>query len=152
MAHLGKYWPIEQRMRFYSGDDQWPFWMPAVGLMSVAAWAGSVASPGVITEAPATLYGWSPGDTQIEFRTANIGVGAETVQIGWQRRVATTAPVNQTIFQVWVDDVEQMGWSVNWTAIVIWSFDGPAFPAAGKLPGAVLWPTLGFGVQAQVWP
>jgi hypothetical protein len=151
MAHKGVLWPIDQRLRLYNDWEFWPEWIPRILLMSADVWMGTTPSPGTIVDAPAELVGWTPGDFRLELKTANIGTGPEEVRIGVQRRVLVLTHQTETLFQVWVDGVEQMGGPLNVFQFTTWSNSGPAFPALGRLPAATLWPTIRTGWAAKLW-
>lgn len=150
--HKGKLWPVENGLRIFTLYEQWPEWIPRVGLLTASNWAHVGVDPGTITAEPTIGFTWAPGSDHYEFRTAVIPVAGHTVELGWQGKVGPKRDRILTIIQAWWDGVPVFQYGgPNVFEIVTWSNWGPTFPVLNKVPAANTWPRS-IGCEVQFWP
>lgn len=152
MAHKGKQYQIEQRLRTYNLTEDHPFWIPAQVRCTVQTWgsSGVLVPPPTPTIGVAELFSGGPPSYSVEYRTPDIGPGGYTLELGFIRKVLANRFQCATVFQVWVNGVAQLN-DTNAPWIATWIFD--ALVDRGHLAGADLWPSpISPLLEAILWP
>src|SRR5690348_14977200 len=100
MAHKGKYWRVEQRLRIFNVYEVWPEWIPHRNLITMYSWHGSIPLPADQFDVPTLDCSYDGFSDHYEFRTANIGPGPQVIEMGFQGKVNATNSGVDTIMQV----------------------------------------------------
>ena len=108
MAHRGKPYPVEWRTLIWGGDMIRPWAPPQIVLVSVQAWYGDIAHPTVHDDIECPWIEEPPGTFEAEWRSANISVDVEFVQIGVRATIDSTLGSVAWQWELWIDDTRQL--------------------------------------------
>lgn len=151
MAHKGKFYPVAQDLRLWSGDLVWPVFPPKKCEMFTVFWEGPVAHPPTSVWFECEPYNYSIGDQTLEYRSVQIGPGADLIQIGVSAHLVVPGQVRFR-YGLWINDVDQVAWgykdigkNVLWKPGLTQSW----FPAPGDFPNLIF---TGFvDLRAKFW-
>ena len=153
MAHLGKFFPIEQLWRCYAADvETLAGFPPAIAQFRTTHWVSTVGTPAVNTWFDCEPWDWSAGDTEIFYRSDVILSGAHDIRVGAKMKlIGRGFPV--WTYAVWDNDVDQIPWGWRDTADHFAWFPGnveivPTLPAAG----GSIYPVGSVEIRGKPWP
>lgn len=153
MAHVGKYYRINQALRWHAFNEQWPFFPPYAAIATVQTFAHSVGftPPATPYVRDIALWAGGIGFDWYEYRSAIDTIAGRDIQIGFTRQLMANHWQATYRFQVWVDNVKQVQETPHGNYVPVWVFE--ASPAHLPVVGAELWPSpIGGLVEAVLWP